>query len=115
MGGTGKAVKIKVKAKKDALARPLIKGKFKTRPSVLISKKDKARKSDKLKSKSNEERKRRVNIDAWDSGVSERLEEKQTRDADKAKRIKFEPAPASFTLPTREEHLRSQFGEFAGP
>lgn len=60
---------------------------------------------------------KRNNVDAWDVGASERqeyLNEKKKHQGEN-KRLKFEPAPASFQLPSREEQLRKRMGDFAGP
>ena len=57
----------------------------------------------------------RDNVDAWDSGAAERVEERKARAEGNTKRLKFEPAPPTFTLPSREEQLRRQLGDFAGP
>ena len=53
--------------------------------------------------------------DAWDTGATERTEEAQARKKAKTKKLRFEPAPATFALPSREEQLRKQMGDFAGP
>ena len=57
----------------------------------------------------------RENVDAWDSGVVERKHQEAANKLNRTKRLKFNPAPPTFQLPTREETLRKQLGDFAGP
>jgi hypothetical protein len=61
--------------------------------------------------------KKRDNVDAWDEGAKERQEyvNEKRKFQGESKRLKFEPAPATFQLPTREEQLRKKMGDFAGP
>jgi len=60
----------------------------------------------------------RDNIDAWDTGAGERKQyelEKKSSSSKTPKRMRFQPAPASFSLPSRTEVLAKKMGEFAGP
>ena len=95
-------------------ASVLLKSKTKSSSSKredLLSRKNQKGKASQLK------RKQRVqaSVDAWDTGAAERAEDRAVRVESGTKRLKFEPAAATLVLPSREDLLKQQFGEFAGP